>query len=423
MALRNCALDAATAHFMITEATRAGGRIVYVNRALARDHGYEPAELLGQSPGLLAPAELNTTERRALEHAVRNGASLRTELRSRRKDGSTFWTGIALEPIRDAAGCLTHYVSIGADITARLAEARETRRLQDQLLSEMRERERMAIELRFAQKLEAVGRLAAGIAHEINTPVQYLGDGVTFLQSGLPELQSLLDAYQAACTNLVAGHRAQEVLEEIQRVEAGIDVEFLRSELPRAIERMLEGVARVAGIVRAMKEFAHPDSSEQSAADLNHALETTLTVARSEYKYVATIETQFGAIPEVLCNIGELNQVFLNLIVNAAHAIESAGKDASSGRIQISTAEAGSCVEIIIADNGCGIPEEHLEKIFDPFFTTKEVGKGTGQGLAIARSMVVDKHGGSIDVMSEPNVGTQFRLRLPIAGRHLETRS
>jgi len=167
--------------------------------------------------------------------------------------------------------------------------------------------------------------------------------------------------------------------------------------MPKAFERTFEGAERVANIVRAMKEFSHPDATEFSSADLNHALQTTLTVATNEYKYVAAVDTQFAELPPVICNVGELNQVFLNLIVNAAHAIHDAGKDSGNGgMISIGTAVVGEHVEVTIADNGCGIPQENLDKIYDPFFTTKEVGRGTGQGLAITRSIVVDKHAGEV---------------------------
>jgi two-component system, NtrC family, sensor kinase len=203
----------------------------------------------------------------------------------------------------------------------------------------------------------------------------------------------------------------------LKALESTADYDFLSLEVPKAFERTLEGTERVAGIVRAMKEFAHPDTNEHKPADINHALQTTLTVARSEYRYAAQIETFFGELPEVLCNIGELNQVFLNLIVNSAHAIADAGKDASTGVIAIKTTSNEEEVQISIGDNGCGIPRENVEKIFDPFFTTKEVGRGTGQGLAIARSIVVDKHGGRIDVSSEVGRGTEFVISLRVQGR------
>jgi len=275
----------------------------------------------------------------------------------------------------------------------------------------MRERERMASELRLAHKLEAVGQLAAGIAHEINTPVQYVGDSLYFLQSAARDTEELLGIYRRELgTQEVAMSRVREA-------EVRTDLDFLRTEVPRAFERALDGVARVTHIVRALKEFAHPDGNEQKAADLNRAIETTLTVTRNEHKYCATVETKLGALPEVVCNVGELNQVFVNLIVNASHAIQDAGKDATSGRIVISTEASDDAVLIRVSDNGCGIPERNLERIFDPFFTTKEVGKGTGQGLSIARAIVVERHAGRLDVTSEVGVGTEFVIRLPVAGR------
>jgi two-component system NtrC family sensor kinase len=414
--VRNCALDAAASHFIIGDATRPGWPVVFMNRAVLRDYGYEPSELLGKRPDLLVPHDLNRVQLKGITEALKSGHEVRTELRGRRKDGSIFWIGAFVAPVKDAAGRFTHYVGVGADITARLEQDRIQRQLQDQLYSEMQERERMAMERRLAQKLEAVGRLAAGIAHEINTPIQYIGDGVMFLQSAQADHERLLAAYRQAFARVAAGKPVSAALESIKEAEAAADLEFLRIEVPKAFERTLEGIERVASIVRAMKEFAHPDSNEHNPSNLNHAIETTLIVAHNEYKYSATIETQLGAIPEVNCNVGELNQVFLNLIVNAAQAIEDAGKDASSGRITVTTSAIRDGVIISIADNGCGIPEENLERIFDPFFTTKAVGRGTGQGLAIARSIVTEKHRGSIDVQSTVGLGTRFIIRLPVSG-------
>jgi signal transduction histidine kinase len=199
--------------------------------------------------------------------------------------------------------------------------------------------------------------------------------------------------------------------------EQAADMDFVVAEMPNAFARTLDGVERVAKIVRAMKEFSHPDVEEQNSADINHALESTLIVAKNEYKYSADIETSFAELPSVMCNIGELNQVFLNLLVNAAHAITDGGKDAGTGKISVTTELKDDVVEIVFTDNGCGIPKENLDKIFDPFFTTKEVGRGTGQGLAITRSIIVDKHKGSVQVDSKIGVGTKFVLQLPVSGR------
>jgi PAS domain S-box-containing protein len=417
LGVRNCALDAAASHFIIGDATRPGWPVVYVNRAIVREYGYEPSELLGKGPNFLLPQALNRIQLKEVMEALRSGHEVRTELRGRRKDGSVFWVGAFIAPVKNAAGRITHYVGVGADISARLEQERVQRQLQDQLYSEMQERERMAMELQVAQKLESVGRLAAGIAHEINTPIQYIGDGVAFLQTAYGDHERLLAAYRHAFKRLAAGEPLAAALDSVNEAERNADLEFLGVEVPKAFERTLEGIGRVASIVRAMKEFAHPQRNEQSPANLNHAIETTLIVAHNEYKYTATVETQLGAIPEVICNIGELNQVFLNVIVNAAQAIEDAGKDVSGGRITVTTDLVRDSVVISIQDNGCGIPEENLEKIFDPFFTTKGVGRGTGQGLAIARSIVTEKHGGSIDVQSTVGTGTRFIIRLPVNGR------
>jgi C4-dicarboxylate-specific signal transduction histidine kinase len=198
-----------------------------------------------------------------------------------------------------------------------------------------------------------------------------------------------------------------------QQAETKADVEYLAAEIPTAVSQSLEGIERVAALVRAMKSFSYKDTAEQSYADLNEAIRTTLTVASNEVKYVADVVLDLGELPEVMCQRGDLSQVFLNLLVNAADALADKPE---RGEIRISSAVAGPTVVISFVDNGSGIPEHIRQSIFDPFFTTKGVGKGTGQGLALARA-VLDKHGGSIDVRSVMGEGTEFTLRLPIAGR------
>lgn len=282
-----------------------------------------------------------------------------------------------------------------AHLEALVAErSSEIERMRSQLDTEHKERERMEVELRLAQKLEAVGQLAAGIAHEINTPMQYIGDSVQFLRQAF---EDLLAAFEKAnrCTEalgIAGGH--DKLVEEAAEAADIADYEYLLEQGPRAFQRTLEGVERVSSIVRAMRDFAHPDQKEMSPADLNRALQSAVIVSRNEYKYVADIETEFDEIPPIPCHLGEINQVFLNLIVNAAHAIEEKvrGTDAR-GAIRIRTAREAGRVRITIADTGNGIPGEIQNRVFDPFFTTKPAGKGTGQGLAISRSIVVDKHG------------------------------
>jgi signal transduction histidine kinase len=260
-----------------------------------------------------------------------------------------------------------------------------------------------------------VGRLASGIAHEINTPIQFVGDNTRFLQDSFGGLQTLLNKYQELRAAAASGAVSPDLLAEVRRVEEESDCAYLLEEIPKALTQTLDGVTRVATIVRAMKDFAHPESKERAATDLNKALLSTLTVARNELKYVADVETDLGELPPVVCNISDLNQVFLNLLVNAANAIGEVVKGSGEkGKIRVRTVAEGKTVLITISDTGCGIAEGIRTKVFDPFFTTKEVGRGTGQGLAIARSVVVERHKGSLTFESEVGKGTTFYVRLPV---------
>jgi signal transduction histidine kinase len=293
----------------------------------------------------------------------------------------------------------------------------ELARRNQQLQAEIVGRERMELELMQAQKLESVGQLAAGMAHEINTPTQYVGDNTRFLKDGFGDLCTALDSLQKLLQAAKEGTVEQQIVAEVEATLKQADVEYLREEIPQAIDQSLDGIERVAKIVRAMKTFSHPGGQEKSLVNLTEAIETTITVARNEWKYVAEMVTEFEPeLPQVSCLPGELNQVFLNLIINAAHAIGDAlGDDATDkGTITVGTRRNGEWAEIFVRDTGTGIPEHVRTRIFDPFFTTKEVGKGTGQGLAIARSVVVDKHGGTLECETEQGKGTTFFVRLPI---------
>jgi signal transduction histidine kinase len=275
-----------------------------------------------------------------------------------------------------------------------------------------RERERMAADLRVAQRLEAAGQLAAGIAHEINTPIQFVGDSVSFLRRAYEAMRELGDEYRDALAELADD--GSPVLARVRDAEEHADLDYLQQRIPFAFARTLDGVDRVSTLVAAMKAFGRHDQLERAPADLNEALRSTLVVAQNEYKYVADVETDFGELEPVVCNISELNQVFLNLIINAAHAIGEHTPAASDerGRIRVRTARENGAAIVEISDTGPGIPNEIRERIFDPFFTTKEVGRGTGQGLAIARA-IVDKHGGSLTHQPAPGRGTRFVVSLP----------
>jgi PAS domain S-box-containing protein len=283
------------------------------------------------------------------------------------------------------------------------------------VLEDVSQQSRLEIELRHSQKLESVGRLAAGIAHEINTPIQFVGDNVTFMDEAFEDLLRLCETYQAICLKGTRERLTAEDLEAIAQAEEAADLAYLRESVPESIAATREGARRVAHIVQSMKRFAHPDRGERVPADINAALASTLTVAGNELKYVAQVQTEFGELPHVPCFISDLNQVFLNLLINAAHAIaDVVGRSGERGSIRVRTGLDGDHVVISIADTGSGIPEHLRDRVFEPFFTTKAVGKGTGQGLALARSVIVDKHGGSLKFDSQPGQGTTFTIRLPL---------
>jgi signal transduction histidine kinase len=265
-----------------------------------------------------------------------------------------------------------------------------------------------------AQKLESIGQLAADVAHELNTPIQYVGDNCRFLDDSFQGIKQILEHYNDLLVAVKADKSVPETIEAIEQLSTTLDLEFLASEIPNAIEQSIDGVDRVAQIVRAMKEFSHPGSKEKAPIDLNRAIESTLIVCRNEYKYVAHLETDFDpTLPLVYCLAGEINQVILNLVVNASHAIKEARPN-GGGLIKVSTHLAGEFAEVHVRDNGPGIPETIRGRIFEPFFTTKDVGKGSGQGLALARNVAVNKHGGSLTFETEMNEGTVFMLRIPV---------
>ncbi|HST86050.1 MAG TPA: ATP-binding protein, partial [Kineosporiaceae bacterium] len=271
--------------------------------------------------------------------------------------------------------------------------------------------DRRALEsgLRHAQKLESVGQLAAGIAHEINTPIQFIADNLRFIAESLTPITDLLDGYRAASV----GTTQQALLAQ----EVKMDLVFLREEIPQAAAQAIEGTQRVARIVRAMKAFAHPGGDGKTLADLNEAIRNTLIVADSEINQVADVVLDLGELPPVLCNLGDINQAVLNLVINAAHAITDAvtadSHPTGRGTLTLRTRTDDSAVVIEIQDTGNGIPAGIADRVFDPFFTTKAVGVGTGQGLSLVHALIHDRHQGTISFTTEPGVGTTFTIRLP----------
>ena len=269
-----------------------------------------------------------------------------------------------------------------------------------------------------SQKLESVGRLASGVAHEINTPMQFITDNTQFLKGAMTSLTGMLTAYRAAIETITSGNNLAEAVALVRAEEEKNELDYLLEEIPRTFSETMSGLQRVTLIIRSLKEFSHPNKSSKQPADLNKAIGTTITISRHEWKYVADLVTELDPdLPMIPLQIDEMNQVVLNLIVNASHAIGDALKQRGStekGVITIRTKQVENNILIEVQDNGTGIPESAQSHIFEPFFTTKGVGKGTGQGLAIIRTIVVKNHNGTIGFITEPGKGTTFQIRLPI---------
>lgn len=277
------------------------------------------------------------------------------------------------------------------------------------VLFDISRRKALELQLGLAQRLESIGNLATGIAHEINTPIQYVGDNLNFLKETFSEL---LTAIRNAGI-------------EDQLTRTGLDMVFIAREVPQALTQSSEGVDHVAKIVRAMKRFAHVRGEEKSLIDVAKAVDNVVLISRNEWKYSSEIMLDIDpAANELYCVPGEFNQVLLNLVTNASHAVADKFKDrVDKGLITIKAYRDGDWIAISVADTGCGIPEENLGKVFDPFFTTKEVGKGTGQGLALTHDIVVNKHNGSIELQSRPGEGTTFIIRFPHSVKQKENSS
>ena len=380
------------------------GKIEYVNPFCAKITGYAVTEMIGQNPRVLKSGAQTREFYQELWATIMDGREWVGEVQNRRKNGDPYWERATISGLRDEQGEITHYIAVKEDITER--KKAEAVRLDMEAQSQL------------SQKLQSVGMLAAGVAHEINTPTQYITDNTRFLTDSVKQLFNVIAAYRAHA----ASHpECAQRLKEVVVVETENELEYLIEEIPRSLEQSLEGLGRISRIVSSLKEFSHPNAESKSGADLNKAIETTVAVSRHEWKYVADVVTEFDPkLPHVECNLDEFNQAVLNLVINATHAIGDAIKQLSlrRGTITIRTRQEPGWAVVEVADTGTGIPAEVREKIFDPFFTTKGIGKGTGQGLAIVQAVVVKGHGGRVDFTTEMGKGTTFRLFLPITPPH-----
>ena len=416
------------------------GRVEFANSAFVAMLGRQQRDVVGQPFDAIVAAEdlLHIVGMDMFAAATRDSNVLFTMLdgtprplivcTARSRDQARiFLTARTAGAVQEELATTTRWAAAEQDRATELAEARdalasnnealraaqlEAHAAYSKLQEEVSARERLEKDLRLAQKLESIGQLAAGVAHEINTPMQYIGDNVAFLTRAFSKISEHMEVARRAASGDTATSLDQaQALLEGSKVQLKLD--FLLKNVPKALQDSQAGIEHVSNIVRAMKSFAHADQDEKAAGDINRALSDTLIVAQAEYKAVATIQTDFGELPPLSCFQGRLNQVFLNLIVNAAHAIgETKRKD---GVIRVVSRCDGVAVTVLIGDNGGGIPLKIQHQVFDPFFTTKPVGKGTGQGLTLARDIIAT-HGGTLSFETKPGEGTDFIVRLPLSG-------
>jgi signal transduction histidine kinase len=335
-------------------------------------------------------------------------------------------------PVSDGSDHLSQVVFTSKDVTEERKKSDSIRKLNNELnfamaqiqskneiledtLSQLKENQAHLLQ---SEKMASIGQLAAGVAHEINNPTGYVSSNLKTLEDYTGDLLSMIEKYRKVADDLrsdgaIQGDAGGKGLSEITEAEEEMDVDYIREDLPVLIRESREGMDRIKKIVSDLKDFAHPENDEKKFADINACIDSTLNIVWNEIKYKATLGKHYGDIPPLLCYPRQLNQVFMNLLVNAAQAIPE------QGRIDIRTEVLDDKARIVITDNGCGIPPESVTKIFDPFFTTKPVGKGTGLGLHLVYS-IVSKHNGTINVESTVGKGTTFFVEIPIAAASCE---
>lgn len=372
-------------------------QICFINQKAFQLTGYTSDEILsGQGWFALIHSDDRPKVQAAFDKCNRNGRGFEIEYRIVKKDGKIADVIDRVDPAFNDKAEVAGFYGICMDITGKKQARRDLER---------------------TQMLQNLGKLTAGIAHEINTPIQFIGDNLRFLSDSFNDVITLLDEYQALKLAAV-GVVAKDKLENVKNAEDKADLGFIAGEIPQAIKQSIDGIKTVSSMIAAMRDFSHIDERRIAFADLTKALNSTIAILRNEIKYVADVKTQIAdSLPMVMCCVDDIQQVFLNLIINASHSmkdvINSGGK---RGLITVSSSVQGENVVFSISDTGTGIPEDIRQKIFEPFFTTKGHCQGTGQGLAIVHSIITEKHRGRLELETEEGVGTTFTIYLPIDG-------
>jgi len=374
------------------------GIVVSWNVGAERVNGYSAEEILGRHFSVFFIGEEIAAGKpdRLLETASRQGHAEDEGWRLR-KDGSRIWSNVVITALKDSGGRLIGFSKVMRDMSERRKAEEERHRMQTSMLQ--------------GQKLQAIGQLSAGIAHEINNPVGYILSNLNTMGEYCQDLRKLIEAAAAAAKAWEDQRDPSASLSDYVRLAQDIRADHLLADLSDIVSDCKLGGEKIRDIVRSLREFSHVDPSELHPTDLNKCLEDALRICWNEIKYKATVNKDYGKLPPVPCYAQRLGQVFVNLLVNAGQAI------AKKGEIHLSTRVEDSWAVIRIRDTGRGIAPEHMGKIFEPFFTTKEIGAGTGLGLHVAYK-IITAHRGKIDVVSEVGKGTEFTVRIPLEGPH-----
>ncbi|RMG41655.1 MAG: hybrid sensor histidine kinase/response regulator [Candidatus Dadabacteria bacterium] len=390
---RLAAIEALREMVVITDAD---GTIRYANKAATKITGYGQEDLIGANPNIFKSGKHDDSFYEELWSTILSGQNWQGEITNRRKDGTTYEAHLSITPLTDTSGTVTSFIGISRDIT---------------------EEKKRKLQLEQIHRFESVGQLAAGIAHEINTPLQYIGDNANYLENAFNELKSVLKLCQDIANMKFIETPAVELAKEALKIVHETQLDAKIEEIPRALKDIKDGVHMASEITRATLRFVHPRSDASEPVLLSEAIENVIKISKNRWKDVAEIKTCFPEqLPEVNINLVEFNQVILNLVVNAADAIREKleGTPGEKGEIKIDVKLEENNISIAITDTGTGIPPEIIERIYDPFFTTKEIGKGTGQGLSVVHAAVTKSLGGSISVESTPGEGTTFNILIPI---------
>ena len=381
------------------------GKNVYTSPSYEKLLGFASWELEGEGIYDCIHHEDRSRVREIVKSTLREGREVVLQYQIMNKRGAILHLEAITGGIRNSEGQFERLIFVSRDITSQMRQREE--------------RELMELHHLHAQKMESIGQLAAGVAHEMNTPIQYFGDNLRFIRDSFADLVMVLRVFHSHYLHLESEGYDSNKIQALKTAWTDADADFLFDEIPKAIEQSLQGVDNLAHIVGAMKEFSHPGTEDKIPVDFNQMIENTLTIARNEWKYLANVQLDLAsALPRVSCLPDEIRQMLLNLVINACHAIEEKGiNPTEKGTIHISTSLVDGDfldVELRVSDSGSGISEEVKNRIFEPFFTTKPVGKGTGQGLAIVHNVVIDKHSGQLHVESTVNKGTTFIILLPV---------